>query len=261
MVSVLVTGLAFLVVVPQPESGRKQGSTRASAVPSGTVATETRSDAKVQLKTDVKIIGASAESRKPCDEQTWPYIEQHCLTRADDKVAKNNKSVPPPLGLRDMLAGFRPVPDDALTAPANGSPAADQPVGSVTAIVPTPPIEQMQANTVGAGVNEENSALAEATDVPLPTPRPEIAAIFSASEDTGVVPSSAVPLSRSEQRQLQREQRRAEREQRRLERAERRTLDPGRIVRRWTEYSYDNDSRVIVIQQGSRRDPFFRNYR
>lgn len=270
MACVLAVGGIFLFAAPQPESGGKQGATRASAVPSGTVASpQTQSDTKAQVKTDVKtdvkIIGASAESSRPCDEQTWPYIEQRCLIPADSKTAQNNKGPTPPLGLRDMLAGVRPAQDDASAAPAKAAPAADQPVGSVTAIAPTPPVEQMQASTVGAGARDDeetnrDSVQAEA-GVPLPTPRPEIAvASLSASEDTedaSIVPSSAAPLSRREQR----EQRRMEREQRRLERAERRASDPNRIVRRWTEYSYDDDSRVIVIQQGSRRDRFFQNYR
>ena len=35
---------------------------------------------------DVKVVGASPDSGRPCDEQTWPYIDRSCLT-----VAKEDK--------------------------------------------------------------------------------------------------------------------------------------------------------------------------
>lgn len=283
MACAIAAGGLFLIVAPQPESGVKQGATRSSAVPSGTFAMpqgQSQAGARGPVKADVKIIGASAESSKPCDEQTWPYIDQRCLTSADRKTTQDNKSAPRPLGLRDMLAGVRPAHDNALAASAEAAPAADQPVGSVTAIAPTPPVDQMQASRVGAGARDDtdtddvdtsaNASPANVADIPLPQPRPGIAltnlGASEDAEDADVDPPVAVPLSRREQRQLRREQRRVEREQRRLDRAERRSLerrmfDPNRTVRSWTESGYGDDSRVIVIREGSRRDRFFHNYR
>jgi hypothetical protein len=131
----------------------------------------------------------------------------------------------------------------------------------------------MQANTVGVPSSAapqnttDGAATREEADVPLPQPRPDVilASVTPpdvAGDDADIAPR---PISRSDHRRIEREQRRAarqfERERRRQEWAERRAANRDRIVRRWTEYTYEDDSRTVVIQQGSQRDRFFLNYR
>jgi hypothetical protein len=266
--SVLAVGSLFLITAPHPDSGKKQGATRPTAVqPGETAKPAASSDAQI------KVIGASTDNGKPCDEQTWPYIDKSCLTIAHGKPAPSKTEPATPLGLRDLLAGVRSTP---AVAPATTPPPAreieDQPVGSITAIAPTPPVKAMQANTVGAAPQDDPSALADepaatdSVDVPLPPSRPDVAlASFADTQDMDDDVAAAPPMSRADYRRWEREQRRAmremERERRRQEWAERRAANPNRIVRRWTEYSYDDDSRVVVIQQGSSRDRFFQTYR
>jgi hypothetical protein len=218
----------FVIAAPQPEPDIKVGATRASAVPTGAAISKAPTP-KTDAQTDVKIIGGSADVGKPCDEQTWPYIERRCLTWADAKNAMDNNIAQAPLGLRDVLTGVWPAKRDMPAASAMAAPATDQPAGSLTAIVPTPPSEQMQASTVAAARDDEDLAGMDA----------------------------AVPPSRAEQRQMAREQRRMHREQRRIERAER------RAARNWSEYS-DRDGearRLVVIRRASQPDRFFRNLR
>lgn len=242
LTGILVAGSIFIITAPQPESGIKQGATRASAVPAGAAISKAPT-LRTDVQTDVKIIGGSVDVGKPCDEQTWPYIERRCLTRADAKTAKDNNIAQAPLGLRDVLTGVRPAKTDTPADSAKAAPAADQPVGSVTAITPTSPLEQMQASTVGAAARDDADSIRSA---------PPALEDFEGMD-------TAAPLSRAEQRRMAREQRRMQREQRRIERAER------RAARSWSEHSYlDGDGeerRLVVIRRGSQSDRFFRNFR
>ena len=227
---VLAVGSVFVIAAPQPEPDNKLGATRASAVPTGAAISRAPTP-KTEAQTDVKIIGGSADVAKPCDEQTWPYIERRCLTWADAKIAKDNNIAQAPLGLRDVLAGVWPVKKIPAVS-AMAAPATDQPVGSVSAIAPTPPKERIQASTIGAAARDDEDL--EGMD-------------------------AAVPPSRAEQRRMAREQRRMRREERRIERAER------RAARNRSEYSNrDGDGearRLVVIRHGSQSDRFFRNFR
>lgn len=273
---VVVAGIIYFIAAPQPVPDVKQGAIRATAVERG-------GQPKPASDTDaaVKIIGASADGSKPCDEQTWPYIEKDCLKIAEEKIAEDKPAKAKsgnstPLGLRDMLAGVRPAPavETSIASPARD--LVNQPIGSVTAIAPTPSVKDMEANTVGAASSDTSAAVTdgvattESLDVPLPPARPEIAqASHPDSQSVDDADTPAPPLSRAEQRrrdrELERERRHAareiERERRRLERAKRRADNSNRIVRRWTEYSHDDGSRTVVIEQGSPRDRFFRTYR
>lgn len=265
LASVLAIGCFYLVAAPQPDNEDKLGATRPTAVASRMAENTTGPS-----DSTVKVIGAAADATKSCDEQTWPYIEQRCLTLADGKPRKDDNTHSTPLGIRDILTGISPAPaHDASSTVAKTEPAAAQPVGSTTAITPTPPVTEMQANTVaanaatsGASAGADGVAHADEIDVPLPQPRPDLALADlsepadAVAHEPGIAPP---PLSRAEQRRMDREERRMQREARRAHE------NPNRVVRRWSEYSYRGDDgdprRLVVIHHGSRLDRFFRNFR
>lgn len=280
LASVLAAGCFYLIAASQPVvTDTRRGPTRATAIASGGEGqreplqrdTVERLAPSAASKAPMKVVGAVTDRGKPCDEQTWPYIETRCLAVAEEKPTMARTDGAAPRGLRDMLAGAPRGKDENSGTIARREIADSQPVGSVTALAPTPPVQEMQANNVGKATSDPSHDLtdgmaSEGADIPLPQPRPEIAAASEPSLRGGDDSESAPrAMSRAEYRRWEREQRRAqkelEREQRRLVRAERRARDAGRIVRRWTEYSYDDDSRVVVIHQGSRTDRFFLDYR
>jgi hypothetical protein len=278
--AVLAAGCFYLIAAPQPDgdlrAAGKQGPTRPTAVESGGPAEE-----KSAVKSSdsagavVKVVGTSVTgSGKACDEQTWPYIETRCLTVADGKsaAAASTRSNATPLGLRNLIAGVRPTSAVEADVKAPAREEKGQPSGRVTAMAPTPAVKDMQANTVSLPLSDTprittDGAATRGEDVLLPQPRPDttlasLSAPETKSDDTNAAPR---PMSRAEYRRMEREQRRAarqvERERRRQEWAERRAADRNRIVRRWTEYTYEDDSRTVDIQQGPQRDRFFRSYR
>ncbi len=237
----IVAGCLYLVIAPQPDLTNKLGSTRSSAVPAQTAHTNSPADSAV------KIIGAQAESARPCDEQTWPYIDQRCLTIADSK-SQPAGSMATPLGLSDMLAGVwfsdarRSAPTIAAqrddVKEANREQAAPS-AGGVTAIVSAPPVRELAASTVVAArdnIAASDMALADSDDtmtaraidagVPIPQPRPDVSEMNSAHWDDDAFVAPPPVLSRSEQRRWQREPRRSER-------AERRAANIGRDIERF----------------------------
>ena len=237
--------------------------------------------ANAELAGDVRVLGADVSAGKPCEEQTWPYIDKKCLT-----VAKPGSET------------ARGVSKQGLgsSVPASKPAAAKvdvQSVGSTTAIAPTPPVREMAAGTTGSApapdTEDQGQARTADTDIPLPRARPEQVDLASASEPA--IPEETIrrdaaldsrPVSRRESRRLQREERRKQirldREARQeVREAERRVRDERRaerdisarngqrIVKRWTEYTYSSGDgparRVIVIRRGSLDDDFFRTIR
>ncbi len=257
-----------LAIAPQPDFSDKIGASRASAV-----APQVAAHIPAHADTEVKMVGSQAENTKPCDEQTWPYIDRRCLTVAENKPLLESRNATirkvTPLGVSDLLAGVRPNTRAVSPTAASSAPGKTQqtslPVESMTVIAPRSPAKDMQADTVGIAVRDEetkagcaDAACRAGSDVPLPQPRPDMALADrsdgnDADEAGFALPSPA--MSRAQQRSL-------DRERRRLERAERRA-DSSRIVRRWSEYSYgDGDPRrVVVIHRGPRFDRFFRDFR
>lgn len=267
-VATIVAAGLYLAVAPQPDLSDKIGASRASAV-----APQVAAHAPAHAGTEVKMIGSQAENTKPCDEQTWPYIDRRCLTVAESKPSLESRNATirnvAPLGVSDLLAGVRPHTRDVPPTAASSAPGKTQqtslPVESMTAIAPTSPAKHMQADTVGIAVRGEETtadcadvACRAGPDVPLPQPRPDMVLADRSDGNDADQAGFALPppaMSRAQQRRL-------DRERRRLERAERRA-DSSRIVRRWSEYSYgDGDPhRIVVIHRGSRFDRFFRDFR
>ena len=254
--------------------------------------------AKAGSDGDVRVLGPEVTAGKPCHEQTWPYIENKCLSTATPD-AKAGRSVPK----HGLASGGVPKPAQNAKAPA--ASASTTAIGSTTAIAPTPPVSDMAAETTGSAPARNSDDLETsiaateiaAADVPLPRPRPEQTRIAVAQNDAppaAMKPDAQVderpnPMRRESYRKereegreklfLEREaeeearenarekareeQRRRVRQDRRSKRDDRR--DENRIVRRWTEYTYQSpygsSRRVIVIRRGSPDDDFFRTIR
>ncbi len=80
----------------------------------------------------------AAASQDPCQDQTWPYFESRCLTRADafpqqrpDEAAKSPERMPPtiaqsPAGANNATTGIAP-PNPAPATPAEAVAVAPKP--------------------------------------------------------------------------------------------------------------------------------------
>lgn len=278
--------------------------------------------AKAGTDGDVRVVGADGKAGKPCEEQTWPYIDNKCLSAATPD-AKAGRNVPKHGLASGTVAVPKPAPAatvPAQTAKAPAATASPATVGSTTAIVPTPPVSDMIAGTTGSApaADPDDSETAEAqiataeistADIPLPRPRPEQVRIAVAQNDAPAPPASMKPDAQVDERPnpMRRDSYRKEREEgrdklmlereaeeearqkvqedRRRARQDRRSRlddrrdenrrnesrrndnrrDENRIVRRWTEYTYQSpygsSRRVIVIRRGSPGDDFFRTIR
>jgi hypothetical protein len=203
---IAVAGL-YVVAAPQPESDSRLGATRPSAVAPGTapVSDPTR-------LAEVKIIGATADSSKPCDEQTWPYIDQRCLIPVSKDAPRDAEEAPLPLGLLALLGVKAP------TIPVSEAPQA-------APEAPAQASQPLRDGNVAAAIHDPT--------IPLPQSRPNASvADLSMDDDDALEPPPVIPLSRTEQRRM-------EREWRRMERAERRALQySNRMLHREYRQTY-----------------------
>jgi hypothetical protein len=194
---------------------------------------------------------------KPCDEQTWPHLEQRCLKAADAKSAD------------------RSTPKHGLASQSVSLPSAPFAAGTPQPVSAGPQPQAAMLETTGA------AAASEPVAIPAAAAPPEAEAA-----KPRLSPREARRLQREERRRVQRERReermRLQRERReearrvreerkrapaeaRADRGERGQRDGGRVVRRWTEYTYESPAgrsrRVIVIRRGAIDDDFFNTLR
>jgi len=232
---VFAAAAAYVAAAPRPDAEARLGATRASAVAPDSVPASDRSQMAA-----VKIVGASAETGKPCHEQTWPYIEQRCLTPAASD-AQRAAADTRPLGIRALLFGAQ-VPE---MQPRSNEIAAVAPAPSETPTTASKPV-------LSAAATDPTSA-DQYADIPLPRSRPDISLAelpTGEDDDDAEFFLPPVPLSRAEQRRL-------EREWRRMERAERRAVEyDGPMPRREFRANYraERDIRRAV-------DRFIRHFR
>lgn len=209
----------------------------------------------------IRIVAGEGEdpAGRPCGEQTWPYIEQRCLKRADPKSSERST---PKHGLGSQRVALPSAPAPADTAAESDS--------GTTGSAPSADDTEADRSVTASPARPAGTA--------LPTAR------LAIEGDAARQRHESRPLSRGEQRRLQREERtrrqhalreeaRRAREERLRARAEARdskransaNRDDQRIVRRWTEYTYRSPDgrsrRVVVIRRGSLEDSFFRNIR
>ncbi|MGD9921926.1 MAG: hypothetical protein AB7V13_10820 [Pseudorhodoplanes sp.] len=215
---------------------------------------------------DVRMLAREGEdpAGKPCDAQTWPYIEARCLKLAHPKATA--RTTPKQgLGSQQVSLPNPPAAPTTATAPAatagtTGAASDDAPAADVTTLRPAREPVRNTSSIV----------------LPEPDPRGEVVKPRDEAKPR-LSPREQRRLDRAERIRLQRE-RRAEAKRARQERAKarakaraearenrRRARSGERIVRRWTEYTYESPSggsrRVIVIRQGSPDDEFFRTIR
>ena len=210
---------------------------------------------------EVRMLALEGEdpAGKSCDDQTWPYIEQRCLKPADAKTAQRST---PKHGLAAQPVGLTGAPAPVLLQPPAVAP-----------------------ETTSAASPSDDDALAKATAMSPPhsakaviaaePARPELGAESAAQRldsNPRLSPRESRRLQLEERKQIHRERReeakraRDERVKTRVEAREAKRRGGGdRIVRRWSEYTYDapngGSKRVVVIRRGSLDDDFFRTLR
>jgi hypothetical protein len=145
----------------------------------------------------LKVVGGVSDAAKPCEEQTWPYKDRHCLTAIDDKP-------------KSERVDTAKLPADKPPSPPQPDQSSSQPVGSVTAIAPTPPVSTM-TQSVGTTTDSRTVPILPSEIAKQQTATP--ATTGAASPQASAPPTQNVerPLSRREQRRLAREVRQFER--------------------------------------------------
>lgn len=223
---------------------------------------------------EVRMLARKGENPagKSCEDQTWPYIEQRCLKPADAKAAERTT---PKHGLGTQAVVLSSAPQPAVTQSQSAIPettgAASPREAAAPAATPLNPSLPPAAQPAGSVPQAVNPAIGTVTAVTPPEAMPPLSK------------REARRLERQERKRLQRERReqairlhRERREQAKRVREERakargeareakRQSAGDRIVRRWSEYTYESPNgrhqRVIVIRRGSLDDDFFRTVR
>lgn len=223
-----VAGVYFFAA-PQPEFERRLGATRPTAVAPGTAPVSDPTH-----PAEVKIVGAAADGSKPCHEQTWPYIEQRCLTPVAKDAPRQPEAAAQPFGLSALLVGVK-------APPVSGAPKV---AATETHVLQVKPLQDIAT---------DGTAAIHDADIPLPQPRPNVSvtdlSLGDDEEEADLDAPPMMPLSRAEQRRM-------EREWRRMERAERRALEySNRMLHRDYRETYrGRDMRHAF-------DRFIRNFR
>jgi hypothetical protein len=200
LAAILLAGGFYVLAAPQPGDDIRVGAGRSSAVKPGTQP----SPASVP---SVKIVGAAIEPGKPCDEQTWPYIDRRCLTSADAPAPAASEQGP--RSIATLLTGVWP---------ARAAPPKTEQTTQVAGQAASAGVDSV-ASVNGMNRNPADNALpALAADVPLPPERPEGASLIASGRInrvdmawSGAGDDPAAPLSSAEQRRLERHFRRLER--------------------------------------------------
>jgi hypothetical protein len=177
---------------------------------------------KAATEPKVRMLAREGEdpAGKSCEDQTWPYIEQRCLKPADAKLSERST---PKHGLaaqsvvlpRAPVSAVNEAPTVTPETTGTASPRNDDTPAMTTANAPQP-LQQTPSASEPTSPALGVEAASQRLDA---TPR--------------LSPREARRLQREERKQLQRERR---------ERAIRlrRESREDRIVRRWSEYTYES---------------------
>jgi hypothetical protein len=203
LAAILLAGGFYVLAAPQPGDDIRVGASRSSAVMPGIQP----SSASVP---NIKIVGAAIEPGKPCDEQTWPYIDRRCLTSADAPAPAASEQGP--RSIATLLTGVWP---------ARAAPSKTEQTTQVAGQAASAGVDSVASVTSVNGMyrNPANNGLpALAADVPLPPERPDGASLIASGRInrvdmawSGAGDDPAAPLPYSEQRRLERHFRRLER--------------------------------------------------
>jgi hypothetical protein len=200
LAAILLAGGFYALAAPQPGDDIRVGASRSSAVKPGI------QPASASVP-NIKIVGATIEPAKPCDEQTWPYIDRRCLTSADAPAPAASEQGP--RSIATLLTGVWP---------ARAAPPKTEQTTQVAGQAAAAGVDSV-ARVNGVNRNPADGALpALAADVPLPPERPDGASLIASGSInrvdmawSGAGDNPAAPLSYSEQRRLERHFRRLER--------------------------------------------------
>ena len=125
----------------------------------------------------VRIVDAERRPGVPCAQQTWPYIDAHCLKQGGDKLASSDKVA------KVDVPEYGPPVVDAPKAETKSDPKTE------VAKLETMP----QAQSVAASPDSATASLP--ARVPLPTPRP-----VAADDDDEYLPPPPVERRQFRQR-------------------------------------------------------------
>lgn len=169
---------------------------------------------------------------KPCEEQTWPYLEARCLKSVDDETSRRST---PKHGLASQQIPLPAAPAPAPNAAQPPRSAALKPDTTGTAAADGP------SESIAAGATDEVA-------VPLPIPAPTA---LTASAGTGSLrevskPDDATKRTEANPASTRRQQRRLLRQERK--RAQRQRRQEARALRR---------ERLRARQEARDEDMFF----
>jgi hypothetical protein len=189
-----------------------------------------------------RVLGGSPPKDASCENQTWPYIDQRCLSQAASKQAK---------GAQEQAE---------LTPNIEVRPQPPQP--------PQPTAKNSEpASTDGVASTSDRALEKELATAPVsePTGLPDRPTAITGTTAMASAPPAAEPQAQaaSDRRSEKAAPSRPKtRDARRPERTARAKDDSSRIVRRWREVEYrDADGKtrkVIYVKPGTlQRDSFF----
>lgn len=208
---------------------------------------------------DVRVLGAESVASKPCEEQTWPFIEGRCLIKADTAKSANRTTPKHGLASRDV----------ALPAPNAAPPANVPPRSTAAAVAPAPPAPKVAATeTTGSAPREEtvaDRAQEDASAIPLPPARPtQVAALTEPAPATEERPArielgpqrlfhDGPVLSRRESLRLREEERRELRTRSR-EMREEAAREEARRARELRTRARDEERETASTTRGEERE-------
>jgi len=192
----------------------------------------------------VRVVDAEADvsSGKPCEEQTWPYLEARCLKRVDS----TDRSVP-----RHGLSAHQIQLQGAKSA-ETASVSITAPERSTTGSAPS-----ADQNDFTAAISPNQAAPGREEAVPIvrkaePATETGQRRLSQSEQDRVTRERARVKRDRQrEARKLSAEARRARAEARDARRAR----AEERAARNWSDYGYASEGRLV--RRGSLNDGFF----
>ena len=196
-----------------------------------------------------RMIGAAHQKEGSCDDQTWPYIDQRCLTVAPPKEPNSPAKTPP--GITASSKPISPSTDgvasaaDRITSAEVNTALPDRPM-AITGDPMLKPAEPIQDASAKTKLSKPELSLPARNAWARGTPADRASSTAQTSEP-------AVSPRRKVRPQRERT-------------ASARGGDPNRIVRRWREVEYQGfggDTRkIIYVRPGTlHRDTYFETAR
>lgn len=196
-----------------------------------------------------RLVGGAQQQDVSCENQTWPYIDQRCLTPAPPKERVAAK---PEVDFLSPNIQARPeAPTPATKSP---TPASTDGVASAS--------DRPAAKATEPAWKPAHSALPDRPTAVTGEFTPAEPARNAAGRTTAPKPEQAASLGAAQTSEQTTAPRRKAKEPRRERAVSVKSGDPNRIVRRWREIEYaepyGGTRKVIVVRPGTlQRDSYF----